>query len=441
MSLFGWKEKQEIERLKALVPTASLEADELESKIVALRQELDALEDVKALKDQADSLRYDLAQLTEHHAAAQIELTNVQQELARKKFEIVETDDVIMLQSFGVYVPHYSFATSDEYKEKINFVRNGQKAMIRNGKAVSGATDWAVNGSKAKGEKMVADMQKLLLRAYNAECDDTIEHVRFNSYDSAEKRIRTTANTISKLGAIMGVSINDEYVKSKIEELRLVHEFRLKKQEEKEAAKELRAQQREEARAAKELADQRKKLEKEQTHYNTALKKLEDQIQNAKPEEVEALEEKKAQMVAQIEKLDGEMAAVDYRAANQKAGYVYVISNIGAFGDGVYKIGMTRRLEPMDRVDELGDASVPFNFDVHAMIFTDDAPALESALHRAFADKKLNFVNHRREFFRVSLDEIKKVIRENYDKTVEFVDVPPAEQYRESLRLREQAQE
>ena len=96
---------------------------------------------------------------------------------------------------------------------------------------------------------------------------------------------------------------------------------------------------------------------------------------------------------------------------------------------------MTRRLDPMDRIDELGDASVPFDFDVHAMIFSDDAPKLEAALHNAFADKKLNFVNQRREFFRVSLDEIKQVIKDNYDKTVEFTDIPAAEQYRQSLLI------
>lgn len=119
-----------------------------------------------------------------------------------------------------------------------------------------------------------------------------------------------------------------------------------------------------------------------------------------------------------------------------EAGYVYIISNVGAFGEGIYKIGMTRRLEPMDRVDELGDASVPFDFDVHALIFSDNAPALEAALHRAFEDRKLNMINTRREFFRVSLDEIKAVVKENFDKTVDFIDVPPAEQFRQSELLR-----
>ena len=107
------------------------------------------------------------------------------------------------------------------------------------------------------------------------------------------------------------------------------------------------------------------------------------------------------------------------------------------YEENVYKIGMTRRLDPQERVDELGDASVPFKFDVHAMIFSDDAPALEAALHRAFEDKKINMVNQRREFFNVTLEEIKQVVRENYDKTVEFVDIPDAEQYRISQKMRE----
>lgn len=135
--------------------------------------------------------------------------------------------------------------------------------------------------------------------------------------------------------------------------------------------------------------------------------------------------------------LDNALKDIDYREANQKAGYVYIASNIGAFGNNIYKIGMTRRLNPQDRIDELSGASVPFKFDVHAMIFSEDAPALEAALHRAFDSKKVNVTNNRKEFFNVTLDEIKKVVFENYDKTVTFVDIPPAQQYRESLKIKE----
>ena len=148
--------------------------------------------------------------------------------------------------------------------------------------------------------------------------------------------------------------------------------------------------------------------------------------------ETDDLLEKKAQLEAQINDTAAAIENVDYREANRKAGYVYIISNIGAFGENVYKIGMTRRLDPQERVDELGDASVPFNFDVHALIFTDDAPGLETALHNAFESRKLNKINSRREFFAVSLDEIKSEVRKNFDKTVEWIDVPEAEQYRQS---------
>lgn len=214
--------------------------------------------------------------------------------------------------------------------------------------------------------------------------------------------------------------------------------FAQKKQQEKEEQKEVRARMREEAKLAKEIEEERKKLEKEQQHYQNALQRINAQLEAASDADRAAIEEKKAELVAQLDKIDKEFADVDYREANQRAGYVYVISNIGAFGENVYKIGMTRRLDPQDRVDELGDASVPFNFDVHAMIFSNDAPKLEAALHNAFADRKLNFVNQRREFFNVSLDEIKQVIKDNYDKSVEFVELAPAEQYRESLKLKEQ---
>ena len=134
--------------------------------------------------------------------------------------------------------------------------------------------------------------------------------------------------------------------------------------------------------------------------------------------------------------VDKALQDLDYREANHRAGYVYIISNIGAFGENIYKIGMTRRLEPEARIAELSGASVPFRFDIHAMIFSNDAPKLEAALHNAFADRKMNLVNGRKEFFMVTLEEIKKVVQENHDKTVEFLNDADAQQYRESEMMR-----
>ena len=234
----------------------------------------------------------------------------------------------------------------------------------------------------------------------------------------------------------MSVSLSSEYLNSKRSELKLALDFRIKKQQEKEEQAAIRAQMREEAKLRKEIEEARKQTEKEQHHYENALAKILKQIENASEVEKLDLVQKKNEIETHLAEIKESLASIDYREANVKAGYVYVISNIGAFGENVYKIGMTRRLDPMERVDELGDASVPFDFDVHAMIFSDDAPKLEAALHKAFEDKKVNMVNTRREFFRVSLDEIKRVIAENYDKTVEFEDVPDAEQYRMSEKMR-----
>lgn len=361
-------------------------------------------------------------------------------DLNAAKSELIEVREEVLLQSFGLYSPTYDFATSDLCKDMLDAIRQQQKAMIKAGTAATGATDWSVNGSKSEGQKMVKDMQKLLIRAFNSECDELISKVKFNNIESSIKRITASKDAISKLGRIMHVAICDKYYDLKIEELTLAYEYQCKKQEEKEEQKRIREELREQAKLAKEIEEARQKIQKEQKHYQNALNIIENQISVATSEEQkQELLQKKEELTSQIADLQKAQEQVDYRAANQKAGYVYIISNIGAFGENVYKIGMTRRLEPQERIDELGDASVPFQFDVHAMIFSDDAPKLEAALHHAFEDRKVNMVNTRREFFRVTLEEIEEVVRENYDKTVEFIRTAPAEQYRESLRLREAA--
>lgn len=427
MSLFGRKEKEEIERLNS----------EIEDLKAAMPSESRTLDDINR---EIASSRDELARVEENLQSRQEALNDTMEELQKAKGQLVETNEEVLMQSFGLYTPRYSFMNADEYKAHLLEIRAKQKDMIKDKTAVSGSANWTVNGNASKGKKMVSDMQKLLLRAFNSECDDVIEHVKYNNIEASEKRITSSRDAISKLGIIMEVSIQPKYYHLKIEELHLAFEYAQKKQQEKEEQKEARARMREEAKLAKEIEEERKKLEKEQQHYQNALQRINAQLETASESDRAAIEEKKAELVAQLDKIDKEFADVDYREANQRAGYVYVISNIGAFGENVYKIGMTRRLDPQDRVDELGDASVPFNFDVHAMIFSNDAPKLEAALHNAFADRKLNFVNQRREFFNVTLDEIKQVVKENYDKSVEFVELAPAEQYRESLKLKEEAQ-
>lgn len=414
---------------------------ELESMLTPeMRDSVQLQEKISKQQEILSTLQADCSKVQDEQAKivqkSKSDLSSIKSQINQARFELVEIEDEVLFQSFGLYKPRYSFSNATGYKEALDKIRAKQKDSVKNGNAATGNKDWTVNGDKRKGAKMISDMQKLLIRAFNTECDDVIDHVKFNNVEAAEKRIQTSFSTISKLGSVCGVAINSSYRNLKLDELHLSYEYQIEKQKEKERLRELRAEERERTKLEKEIEAERKKLEKEQQHYANALKQIIQQIAAAAPDELPALEEKKADLEAKAADVNCAIEKVDYRAANQRAGYVYIISNIGAFGEGVYKIGMTRRLEPMDRIDELGDASVPFDFDVHALIFSEDAPSLEAALHRAFEDRKLNMINTRREFFRVSLDEIKDVVKRNFDKTVEFVDVPMAEQYRESELMR-----
>lgn len=389
---------------------------------------------IKELQSTAAEHEDTLQKLEKDVAKRERTISDLDKTISDKKSKIIWMDDEILVQEFGLYKPQYDFANSLDYKERLAKIRNQQKTLIKEKRAVNGNTSWQVNGSASKGKKMVSDTQKLLLRAFNTECDDIISKVKYTNFDASLDRIYKSSDAISKLGSIMNISVSNDYLDLKIKELRLAFEYQQKKQEEKEAQKAERAELREAAKLQKEIELQRKKIEKEQTHYQTAYEKLLKQLE-ATPDNADLIK-KKAELENKLQDIEKAIQDIDYREANQKAGYVYIISNIGAFGENVYKIGMTRRLDPQDRVDELGDASVPFNFDVHAMIFSDDAPALEAALHKAFEDKKLNMVNTRREFFNVTLDEIKEVVKKNFDKTVEFIDVPDAEQYRVSQKMK-----
>lgn len=430
--------KTEIEDLKKENTRLQSELSHAQSLLTPEMQDAQKLHTlISELQSKKMSLENNIEDIEADISRRVSNINNLDTEIMNRKKQIIDLDDEILVQEFGLYRPHYSFANALGYKDELSLIRSKQKVLIKKQDAVSGNTSWQVNGSASKGQKLVRDTQKLLLRAFNTECDELISKVKYTNYEASLNRIYKSASAISKLGTIMDISIKPAYLNLKIEELQLAFEYQLKKQEEKEAQKAARAELREAARLQKEIEAQRKKIEKEHTHYQTAYEHLLKQLEQA-PDDA-ALLAKKIDLENQLSDIDKAIKDIDYREANQRAGYVYVISNIGAFGPDVYKIGMTRRLDPQDRVDELGDASVPFNFDVHAMIFSDDAPALETALHKAFEDRKLNMVNTRREFFRVTLDEIKEVVKKNFDKTVEFIDVPDAEQYRVSLKMQQEA--
>lgn len=367
-----------------------------------------------------------------------IESDGLTESIKEKRNQIVELDESILLQDFGMYSPIYDFATSDEYKDRLDAIRTEQKNMILNKTAATCSRVWTVDGSTAQGRVMTNQNIKQILRCFNDECDMLISKVKFNNVTAYTDKIIKSFDALNRMNSKNAVSLSTTYLNLKIEELQLAYEYAVKKQQEKDEQRRIREQMREEAKLQKELEEARKDIEKEQKHYSNALSKINEQLEKCDDVEKDVLLEKKAEIESHLSSLDKAMEDIDYRQANKRAGYVYIISNIGSFGENVYKIGMTRRLDPMERVDELGDASVPFKFDVHALIFSDDAPALETALHHAFENKKVNMINGRREFFNVTLDEIEEVVKANYDKTVEFVKVPEAEQYRETQKILDQ---
>ena len=411
----------------------------LAAKIESLQSQLTPEQrDIVSLQTQISELEQKKSGLSENINALTQRALSLNKDISDKQKEIIQLDEEILLQSFGLYKPNYEFTNAEKYRAELEKIRTRQKELIKNDKAATGNMGWTVNGNAAQGKKMVKDMQKLLIRAFNSECDEIVDKVKYNNFDSSLKRITASYEAVSKLGKIMSVEITSPYYSAKIDELRLALEYQQKKQQEKEEQKMLREQMREEAKLQREIEEQRRKIEKEQNHYQNALLKIENQIKTASESERAELLAKKQEIENALTGIDKALKDVDYRQANQRAGYVYVVSNIGAFGENVYKIGMTRRLNPEERIDELGDASVPFDFDIHAMIFCEDAPALESALHKAFENKKLNWINTRREFFNVTLDEIKSVVKANYDKTAEFIDFAEAEQFRTSQILKKE---
>lgn len=392
---------------------------------------------VKDIKNYLIKLENDKCNIEKVVNSRQSDLKRLNQNIEELEKKVIVLDDEILYQSFGLYTPMYDFANSEEYKDELTKIRDMQKEILKDDKAASNVSYWGIDINVDKDPKLVRDNVKQMIRCFNSECDAIINKVKFNNMESIRNRIEKSYDSLNKINKRNGIEISDEYLDLKYKELKLAYEYNLKTQEEKEERRRILEDKREEAKLLKEIEEKRRELEKEKMHYDNVMKHIQEQIKNEQSEErLKVLLNKKNDLENNLCDVDKALKEVDYREANYKAGYVYIISNIGAFGKNVYKIGMTRRLEPQDRIDELGNASVPFKFDVHAMIFSDDAPKLESAIHRAFEDKKINVVNGRKEFFKVTLEEVEKVVKANYDKSVDFVKIPEAQQYRESLKIK-----
>jgi hypothetical protein len=334
--------------------------------------------------------------------------------------------------------PEFLYQSSERYREEIKRERSVQKQMIKEGSAIE-------NNNIIDGldhADAVKDQVRLMLRTFNIELDMLFGKIKHSNYARTVNRIDALAKSLEKGISNKNIGISLKYIESKLRECTLIFQERQIKKEEQEAEKLARAEIAEEKKAQREYEVALIKAQKEETTYMELLAKARAEIQGASA--AETIEQKTR--ISYLEQKLAEAQAQEVRAKSlaqqTKCGYIYVISNQGSFGIGVYKIGLTRRLNPMDRVKELGDASVPFPFDVHGIIYSRNAPELESKLHQRFSDQRINVVNFRKEFFKVDLMIIEKAINEFSDVNVTLsAELGHNGDYEEAMRMRRESLE
>ncbi len=396
---------------------------------------------LQKLTDDIEIKKVDLAKLEQQIKKVKevisldTELTQKRNELAQLNEEIAVANGNLNLQEFGFFERQYSFSDSTKYKDKLDSLRMQQKSMVKNGAAGRIITPMLLDNSKSKGKAMQNQLIKAALRGFNGEADALLVKVSVVNVDNKIKALRKVFEQLNKMYSRNLIEITYPYLDLKIEELRLAAEYELQKQEEKELLREQREKEREDKKLQAEIKAKRKQLEKDRDHFKNMVAKVTELLKEAKNDEVDELKRQLAEYQDKLSELDEIEEDIDYREGHATAGYVYVISNIGSFGEDVYKIGVTRRLEPLERIRELSSASVPFQFDVHALIFSEEAFALETELHNQLANYKVNKVNGRKEYFKVSFEEIRNILATHKELTVELNEDAEAFEYRQTKAI------
>ncbi|MFS9303794.1 DUF4041 domain-containing protein [Streptococcus mitis] len=390
--------------------------------------------DIEAKKSDLANLKQEI-RISREIISLDAELLLKKEELAHLNKEIAVANDNLNLQEFGFFERQYNFSDSTKYKDRLDILRMEQKSMTKNGTAGRIVSPMLLDNSKSKGRAMQNQLIKAALRGFNGEADALLVKVSVVNIDNKIKALRKAFEQLNKMYSRNLIEITYQYLELKIEELRLAAEYELKKQEEKELLREQREKEREDKKLQAEIKAKRKQLEKDRDHFKKMVAKVTELLKEAKDDEVEELRRQLTEYQDKLSELDEIEEDIDYREGHATAGYVYVISNVGSFGEDVYKIGVTRRLEPLERIRELSSASVPFQFDVHALIFSEEAFALETELHNELANYKVNKVNGRKEYFKVSFDKIKGILAAHKELTVELNEMPEAFEYRQTKAI------
>lgn len=398
------------------------------SKSLLERENIELLDKNKILENELSNCNIELSELREKSFSTQ-RIQDIKNEL-----EAYENEHELI--AVGLYPISLTADTPDDLKSRLEDIRGQLAEMVRNKTAAICSTKWTINGSASEGSRATRHYVRIMLRTFNADADACLDMVRWNNLDKCILRVLTSFNYVNQLGSSHATTIQKSYMELRIEQLRLMHQYREALYQKKELMRAARQAAREERRAQREIEQARAEAEKEETRYSQALDKARKELALLDGNERERMLLRISDLEESLQKASALKQRAISMAQITKAGFVYVISNIGSFGEGVLKIGMTRRIDPLERIRELGGASVPFGFDVHAMIYSENAPELENKFHRHFSRVRINLANGRKEFFRVPLASVVE-FAETLDLKAEFASDVEARDFRISQELRD----
>ncbi|MFI9509031.1 DUF4041 domain-containing protein [Nocardia sp. NPDC052566] len=397
-------------------------------------QELaDALTENQRLRAQLESIGgleiAELQRLRDQRAAQvtdqQTLLDSLRIQLESLRAQLISTKEEQMLQEIGIYEYRHPLSDSVNYRDELKHLQGEIKELARrDGGAIEASKTWAVEGSDAAGRKMIREYSMLMLRAYNAEADNLVRSLKPYKLPAALDRLDKIATIIERYGKTMQLRVTPQYHKLRRRELEWTADHLEKVAQQKQGERDERDRLREDRKAHEELARERAKLEKLQQQDREALTALEA-AGNKDTADAEDLR-------ARLEDRERKLTTITNQENDIRIGHVYVISNVGAFGEGVVQIGMTRRHDPSDRISELSNSAVPFRYDVHALFYAEDAAGIEAELHRRLSDKRVNGVNQRREFFYATPAEVREHLQALTDQMLEFNELAEAVEYRQS---------
>lgn len=400
---------------------ARAHAKGLSNEVAELRAENSRL---REQLDRTGSL--DLVELQRRRDQLTKQIADKQTLLHSLNAQVIHTSDEKILQEIGIYEYQHPLSNSVSYRDDLRRLQSEIRRWARpGGGAIEAASSWHVNGDLDAGVRMIREYSKLMLRAYNAEADNLVRGLKPYKLPTALKRLDQIAFAIEKMGKTMQLRVASDYHRLRYRELEITAAHLEQVAQQKQLEREERDRQREERKTQQEMARERTRIDREERKYRSALAEFEHTGMTGTPDADDVRDK--------LRELDDRRQRVDYQASNTAAGHVYVISNIGAFGENMIHIGFTRRFEAEERIRDLSNTAVPFPFDVHLALYDNNAADIEAELHRRLADRRVNRVNHRREFFYATPAEVRALVEEvAKGKALEFTELAEAEDYRRS---------